>query len=173
MHTYSVTITDISPDLGEELAEGWSPRWWSVQTIPLCNGWGCRTFQTASHIHVIPIWGVSAPSAVVYRHMAAHSQNYHHRCSPDLVELAEVLWGKWANNTTMLWLRLWNLSNCIPHQSHIYGVFDCLQLLWMGIWLLHTHTATTTDVSPDFRIWLKSARWSKCANHTTLQLLRL
>jgi hypothetical protein len=27
-------------------------------------------------------------------------------------------------------------------------VFEHLQLLWIGIWL-HTHTVTTTDVSPD------------------------
>ena len=27
----------------------------SMQAMPLCNGWGCRAFQTAYHIHVIPI----------------------------------------------------------------------------------------------------------------------
>ncbi len=33
--------------------------------------------------------------------------------------------------------------------SYLYEVFEHLQLLlWMGIWL-HTHTVTTTDVSPD------------------------
>ena len=33
--------------------------------------------------------------------------------------------------------------------SYLYKVFEHLQLLlWMGIWL-HTHTVTTTDVSPD------------------------
>ena len=52
MHIHSVTTTDISPDLGE-LAKSLGDA--SVQTMPLCNGSGCRTFQTASHIHDIPI----------------------------------------------------------------------------------------------------------------------
>ena len=32
--------------------------------------------------------------------------------------------------------------------SYIYKVFEHLEQLWMGIWQ-HTHTVTTTDVSPD------------------------
>jgi hypothetical protein len=32
--------------------------------------------------------------------------------------------------------------------SYIYEVFEHLTQLWMGIWQ-HTHTITTTDVSPD------------------------
>ncbi len=32
--------------------------------------------------------------------------------------------------------------------TYLYKVFEHLQLLFMGIWL-HTHTVTTTDVSPD------------------------
>ncbi len=32
--------------------------------------------------------------------------------------------------------------------SYIYKVFEHLKQLWMGIWQ-HTHTATTTEVSPD------------------------
>ena len=32
--------------------------------------------------------------------------------------------------------------------SYIYKVFEHLQQLWMGIWQ-HTHTVTTTEVSPD------------------------
>jgi hypothetical protein len=33
--------------------------------------------------------------------------------------------------------------------SYIYQVFEHLKQLWMGIWQ-HTHTITTTEVSPDF-----------------------
>jgi len=33
--------------------------------------------------------------------------------------------------------------------SYIYKVFEHLQQLWMGIWQ-HTHTITTTELSPDF-----------------------
>ena len=32
--------------------------------------------------------------------------------------------------------------------SYIYKVFDYLKQLWMRIWQ-HTHTVTTTEVSPD------------------------
>jgi hypothetical protein len=32
--------------------------------------------------------------------------------------------------------------------SHIYMVFEHIKQLWMGIWQ-HTHTITTTEVSPD------------------------
>jgi hypothetical protein len=32
--------------------------------------------------------------------------------------------------------------------SYIYKVFEHLKQFWMGIWQ-HTHTVTTTDVSPD------------------------
>jgi hypothetical protein len=32
--------------------------------------------------------------------------------------------------------------------SYIYKVFEHLKQLWRGIWQ-HTHTATTTEISPD------------------------
>jgi hypothetical protein len=32
--------------------------------------------------------------------------------------------------------------------SYIYKVFQYFKQLWMGIWQ-HTHTATTTELSPD------------------------
>jgi hypothetical protein len=34
--------------------------------------------------------------------------------------------------------------------SYIYKVFEHLEQLWMGIWQ-HTHTVTTTEVSPDLQ----------------------
>ncbi len=52
LHTHTITTTETSPDLWE-LAEILSNA--SVQTMPLHFGWGCSTFQTASHIHGIPI----------------------------------------------------------------------------------------------------------------------
>jgi hypothetical protein len=36
----------------------------------------------------------------------------------------------------------------LPHPCHTYEVFEHLQLLCIDIWM-HTHTVTTTDVSPD------------------------
>ncbi len=65
----------------------WNPAYASVQTMPLRFGWGCRTFQTASHVHGIPIWGVCAPTQVVDGHMALHSHHYHHRCFPRFVRV--------------------------------------------------------------------------------------
>jgi hypothetical protein len=32
--------------------------------------------------------------------------------------------------------------------SYIYKVFEHFKQMWMGIWQ-HTHTATTTELSPD------------------------
>ncbi len=79
----------------------------SVQTMPLRFDWGCRTFQTAPHVHVIHIWGVWAPSQVVNRHMASHSHHYHHRCFPRFVRVGwnPTRW-KCANHATTLWLSL-------------------------------------------------------------------
>ena len=55
---HTVATTEVSPDLGE-LAEILDDV--SVEMIPLRNRWGCRTFQTASHIYVIHILGVWTP----------------------------------------------------------------------------------------------------------------
>jgi len=47
-HIHTVTTTEVSPDLGEftEILDEVS-----VEIIPLHYHWGCRTFQTASHIY--------------------------------------------------------------------------------------------------------------------------
>ena len=62
---------------------GWNPRCdVSVETMPLRYDWGCRTYQTASHIHVIYTSCLWTPSTVVNGHMAAQAHHYHHRCFP-------------------------------------------------------------------------------------------
>ncbi len=88
LHTHTNTTTDVSPDLWK-LAEILPDA--SVQTMPLCFGWGCNAFQTASHVHVIHIWEVWVPSQVVDGHMASHSHRYHHRHFPRVVWVAEIL----------------------------------------------------------------------------------
>jgi hypothetical protein len=86
---------------------GWNPPDASVQTMPLCFGWVCRTFQTASNVHVIHIWGDPLPSLVVDGHMASHSHHYHHRHFPRFVRVGwNSTWCKCANHATLLWLRL-------------------------------------------------------------------
>ncbi len=104
LHTHIVTTTDASPDLGM-LAEILPDA--SVQTTPIHFGWGCSCFQTASHVHVIHIWGVWAPSHVVDGHMTSHSHHYHHGRFPRFVRVGwNPTWWKCANHATTLWLRL-------------------------------------------------------------------
>ena len=68
-HSATWDPTGVSPYLGEQQNLRWCT---SVQTMPLKNGWGCRTFQNASYIHWFSIYSVWAPWSVVDRHMAAH-----------------------------------------------------------------------------------------------------
>ena len=173
MPIHSVTTTDVSPDLGE-LAESLGDV--TVQTIPLWfrMGWGCRTFQTAHHIHVIPIWGLWAPSTIVYRHMDAHSLRYHHRCFPRFGRVSwKSRWCRCANHTTSQWLRLSNLSNCISHPCHTYmrclSTFNCIVYRHMDAHSLRYHHRRF----PRFGRTSWKSRWCKSANHTTSQWLRL
>ncbi len=80
LHIHTVTTTDISPDLWK-LAEILPDA--SVQTMPPNFGLCCRTFQTASHVHVVHIWGDWAPSEVGDGRMASQSHHYHRDISPD------------------------------------------------------------------------------------------
>ncbi len=59
LNTYTITTTYASPDLGK-LAEILPDA--SVQTMPLCFGWGCRTFQTAFPVQV----GGSGPENEIF-----------------------------------------------------------------------------------------------------------
>jgi hypothetical protein len=54
-HTHTFTTTDLSPDFGDFAEIIYDV---NVKSIPLCYRRGCRTFQTASHIHVIQMQGV-------------------------------------------------------------------------------------------------------------------
>ncbi len=104
LHPDALTTTDSSPDLWK-LAEILPDA--SVETMQLRFGWGCRIFQTSSHVHVIHIWGVWGHSQVVDGHMASHSHQYHHRGFPRFVRVGwNPIWCKCANHATMLWLRL-------------------------------------------------------------------
>ena len=88
LHTHTVTTTAASPDLGK-LAEILPDA--SVQTMPLRFGWDCRIFQTASHVHVIHIWGLWASSQVVDGQWLYTNTNTTTDDSPDLWELGEIL----------------------------------------------------------------------------------
>ncbi len=104
LHIHIVTTTDTSLDLWE-LPEILSDA--NVQTMPLCFDWGCRTFQTASHVHAIHIWEVWAPSQDVDGHVASHSHCYHRRHFLRFVRVGwNPTWCKCANHATMLSLML-------------------------------------------------------------------
>jgi hypothetical protein len=104
LYTHTVTTRDASPDL-EKFAEILPNA--CVETMPIRFSWGLTTFQTASHVHIIHIWGVWATSQVVDGHMASPWHSYHHRCFPRFVKVG---WNptrcKCANHATTLWLRL-------------------------------------------------------------------
>ena len=89
-HPYIATTTDISPDLAEFLAEILDDV--SLEMILLFYGWGCRTFQTASHIHVMIHIQCLKPLKQLWMGLW---QNTHTATtidvSPDLGELAEIL----------------------------------------------------------------------------------
>jgi len=50
--------------------------------------------------------------------------------------------------------------------SYIYEVFEHLKQLWMGIWQ-HTHTITTTEVSPDL------GKFSEIINDVSVEFIPL
>jgi hypothetical protein len=104
LHTHIIATTDTFPDFwnGAEILP-----YASVQTMPLHYDWSCRTFQTASHAHVIHIREVWAPSQVVDGHMASHWHHYHHRYFPRFGKVGwNPTWCKCANNANKFWLRL-------------------------------------------------------------------
>ncbi len=146
LHTDSVTTTDASQNLGklgEILPDA------SVQTVPLCFDWGCRTSQTTSHVHVIPTWGVEGLLRLwmgiwLHTHTVTTTD-----ASSDL--------GKCLKSYLMQVCKAYHYSlieSVEPFKLHpmsmayLYEAIEHLLKLWMGIWL-HTHTVTTTEASPD------------------------
>ncbi len=170
LHTHAVTTTDASPD-SKKLAEILSDA--SVQIMLLRFDWGCRTFQTASHVHVIHVWGVWAPSQVVDGRMASHSRHYHHRHFPRFVRVGwNPTWCKCANYATTIWLSLWNLSNCIPHLCHTF--IRCLSTFSGSGWAYgFTPTPLPPQLLPQIcESWLKFYLM-QVSNHATTLWLRM
>ena len=154
IHTVTTTTTDISPDLGEfsEIIDDVS-----VEMIPIRYCWGCRTFQTASQIHVIHILGVWTPYTVVDGHiMAAHSYRYHHRRIP---RFGRVYW----NHRMYMWkLSHYAINEAVetfklhplPYHTHIM----CFNTLHSCGW---TYGSTFIPLPPQtypqiWESWLKS-----------------
>ncbi len=170
LHTHTVTTTDASPDFGK-LAEILLDA--IVQTMPLCIGWGCRTFQTASHVHGNSTWVVCAPSQL------ADVQRLHTHTitttdvSPDLWELGEIL-----PNTSVQTMPLHFGWVCRTFQttSHVRGIPT-----W-GVWapsqVVNGHMASYShpyhhSCFPRFGKIGWNPTWCKCANHTATHWLSL
>ncbi len=147
LHIHIVTTSDTSPDLWQ-LAEILPNA--SVQTMPLCFGWGCRTFQTESHKHVIHIWGVWGPSHIVDGHMDSHSLRY---------KVPRMLPQIWRGR-----LKSYLMQVCKPCHYALIEAVEPFKLhpMSMAIYVrglsafsgwgwhrLHIHIITTTDTSPD------------------------
>ncbi len=96
----------------------WIGRFKQLLRSDLTYQWGCRTFQTASHIHVIHILGVGTPYIVVYGHMGPPLPWYPLcRSGVDFgimgVDLSPC-------DIVMSWLRLQQASDWIPHPYWMY-----------------------------------------------------
>ncbi len=147
LHIHNVTIADDSSylwELGEILPDT------SVQTMPLRFDWSCRTFQTSSHVHVIPIWGVWAPSQdVLDGPMTSHSHCYHHRYFPRLWDIGEILPD--ASVQTMPSCFDWAFDTFQTafhvHGIHIWVVPATSQVV--DGYIVHIHISTNKVTSPD------------------------
>ncbi len=170
LHIHTITTTNISPDLWE-LAEILPDA--SVQTMPLWFGWGYRTFQTASHIHVIYIWEIGAPSQVVDEHMASHSHHFHHRHFPMFVRDGwNSTWCKCANHATIFgWgCKTFQTASHV-YVIHIWGVWAPSQVV-DGHTAPHSHRYQHRHFPRFVRVgW--NPIWCKCANDATMPWLRL
>jgi hypothetical protein len=124
-----------------------------VRTIPLHHHWGCRTFQTASHIHAIQILGVWTPYTVMdgmgiwqHNHTVTTTE-----VSPDLGKFSEIIYDVNVRTIPLHYHwggRTFQTASHI-HAKHILGVWTPYTVMdGMGIWQ-HTHTVTTTEISPD------------------------
>ena len=134
---------------------GWNPsrcRWANNATMIWLSL--CKLSNCIPHLcHRVHIQGVWATSIVVDGHMDAHSHCFPHK---HFLRLGRGGWNHdpvtWmcANDANTLWLRLYNLSNCIPLPCHTYK--RCLSTFYCGRWIYGcTLTLFPTNVSPDLR----------------------
>ena len=169
--THTITTTDITPDLWELLKS------YLIQVCQPCHYTlveAVKTFQTASHVHVIHIWEVWAPSQVVDGHMASHSQCYHHRHFPRFVRVG---------------LKAYLMEVCKPchyalieavepfklhpmSMTYLYKVFEHFLKVVDGHMASHLSCYHHNHFPRFVKICLNPT-FCKCANHATTLWLRL
>jgi hypothetical protein len=145
----------------------------SVQTMPLNFGWGCRTFQTASHIYVI-IHLVFERLLWLWMGIWLHTHTITPTdTSPDLWKLAEILpdaslqimpthfsWGCRTFQTTSQ-LQILHICGTVAPSQVVDGHMDS-----------HSHHYQYWCFSRFVRVGCNPTWW-KSANHATTLWLRL
>ena len=141
---YIVTPTScISPDWGQlaEILVLVGVGVGEQMTLPHYSQ-GCTSFQTLSHIHLIHASCLRNFLLLCFVIWMSTNTITPTRVSPGLRE-------QWANNATMPWFSLSNLSNWIPHPCHtIQGIWAPSIVVDGHIWM-PTHTVSTTNISSD------------------------
>jgi hypothetical protein len=124
----------------------------NVEMIPLHYHWGCRTFQTGSHIHAIHILGVWTPYTVMdgmgiwqHTHTVTTTED-----SPDLGEFTEIL-----DDVNVRTIPLRYRWGCIPLLCHTY--IRCLNTLNSCGW---AYSSTIIPLPPQRfpQIWESSLK---------------
>ena len=134
--------------------------------------WGCRTFQTASHIYSIHIWCLNILNSCVWAYGSTFiplpPQTF-----PQIWESSLKSYGVWCKcgNDPIETVEPFKLHT--TSMSYIHKVFEHHKQLWIGIWQ-HIHTVTTTDVFPRFGRAGWNHRWCecKCENYPNTLSLR-
>ncbi len=151
-----------SPDLGK-LAEILDDV--SVEMIPLCYCWGCRTFQTASHIYVIHIRCLNTLNSCGWASMAAHSHCYHHRGFPRF-------WRAGWNPRRCMWE--WSQYAIVEAVEPFHTYIRCLNTLNSCGWAYgSTFILLPSQTFPRFGRAGWNHRWCQCGNDPTMLSLRL
>ncbi len=144
LHIHIITTTDTSPDLWK-LAK--ILLFASMQIMPLCFGWVCRTFQTAFHVHGISIWGfLSTFSGWGWANGFTLTQ-----LTPQMVaQICESLLKSYlmqvckpCHYALVEAVELFKLQPM--SMSYIYEVFECLLRFWMDIWWIFSWTLLFPD----------------------------
>ena len=176
-HTHTISTTDVCPGLVKIfLAETQAVA--SVQTMVILYGWGCRTFQTASHMCDIHIYSVWAASSVVDGHTAAQSHHHHHRC---FQRFRRIGWNEILGDVSVQTMPLhygWGLYNLFKLHP------TSTSYIQKGVWApssvvdgqiaTHSHCYHHRYFQRFRRVgWNWNPRWFKCVNHGTMLWLRL
>jgi hypothetical protein len=149
-HNHTVTTTDDSPRFGRA---GWYPRWCQCGNhatmiwLRLLNLLDWIPQQCHTSIRCLSTFTCSW---LVYGGTLTQKPPQTTEVSPDLWELTDILCDAIVKTMPLCYAwgcrTYWTASHSY---EYIYKVVEHLQILWIGILWGHTHTVTTTYISPD------------------------